>query len=287
MIVDPSSLVFVAIIGVWAAYLVPQFLRRREQLAESRERDRDSAGVRVLAPRRRRLRPGHRASAGPVLGAAPRAAAGVAAGVAAGATATKQGSPPAARETPRAPASRPAGAVSPPRTVQQVVARAAARRRARVLLLLLAVNVGWWAAVAATALTWPAGLPVSLLLLADLVALRVAARHRARRVAPARPGRQARPTASSVPAPARPEVAAEAARPAAPAAEVLPGTWVPVPVPPPVYTLKPAVHRAEPAVRPPDRVASAAVREPMPVVEEAPPPLDLDAVLERRRAVNL
>ena len=48
-----SSLVFVAIIGVWAAYLLPQWVRRREALSQSRGRDRHSSGLRVLSRRHR------------------------------------------------------------------------------------------------------------------------------------------------------------------------------------------------------------------------------------------
>jgi hypothetical protein len=58
--VEPSSLVFVAIIGVWAAYLVPHWLRRRDDLAQSRTRDRFSGGLRVLQRRSRSVKTSHR-----------------------------------------------------------------------------------------------------------------------------------------------------------------------------------------------------------------------------------
>jgi hypothetical protein len=64
--VEPSGLVLVAILGVWAAYLVPHWVRRREELAQSRTPDRFSAGLRVLQRRRRKDRSGHR-SGGAVL----------------------------------------------------------------------------------------------------------------------------------------------------------------------------------------------------------------------------
>ncbi len=54
---DLSSLVFVAIIGVWAAYLVPHWLSRRDDLAQSRTPDRFSGGLRVLQRRSRKPRP--------------------------------------------------------------------------------------------------------------------------------------------------------------------------------------------------------------------------------------
>ena len=51
MSVDPSSLIFVVIIGIWAVYLVQHWVRRREQLATSRSVDRFSAAMRVLERR--------------------------------------------------------------------------------------------------------------------------------------------------------------------------------------------------------------------------------------------
>ncbi len=50
---QPSSVVFLAIVAMWVAYLLPQWIRRRETLAQSRGRDRHSEGLRVLRPRRR------------------------------------------------------------------------------------------------------------------------------------------------------------------------------------------------------------------------------------------
>lgn len=50
---QPSSLVFLAIIAMWAAYLLPQWVRRRDAMGQTRGRDRDSGALRVLRPRRR------------------------------------------------------------------------------------------------------------------------------------------------------------------------------------------------------------------------------------------
>ena len=44
-------MIFLVIIALWAAYLVPHWLRRREQLSASRSVDRFSAAMRVLARR--------------------------------------------------------------------------------------------------------------------------------------------------------------------------------------------------------------------------------------------
>src|SRR4051794_28581114 len=49
--VDPSSLIFVVIVGIWAVYLVQHWVRRREQLATSRSLDRFSDAMRVLERR--------------------------------------------------------------------------------------------------------------------------------------------------------------------------------------------------------------------------------------------
>ncbi|WP_372593596.1 hypothetical protein [Actinotalea sp.] len=68
------------------------------------------------------------------------------------------------------------------------------------------------------------------------------------------------------------------------------GTWVPVPVPPPAYTLKPSARRAEPAPLPAQVSAPASsgatpageVDEPRPTTGGLP----LDAILARRRAAG-
>ncbi len=46
-----SSVIFLVVIGLWAAYLVPHWLRRREDLSASRSVDRFSAAMRVLTRR--------------------------------------------------------------------------------------------------------------------------------------------------------------------------------------------------------------------------------------------
>lgn len=51
MIVDPSSLIFIAVIGIWAAYLLGHWVRRRDQLATARSIDRFSDAMRVLERR--------------------------------------------------------------------------------------------------------------------------------------------------------------------------------------------------------------------------------------------
>jgi len=60
---SPSSLIFVAIVAGWVVYLVPQWIRRREQLQASRTHDRHSRGTRVLEPRAARPHPDGASSA--------------------------------------------------------------------------------------------------------------------------------------------------------------------------------------------------------------------------------
>ena len=50
-IVSPSSLIFIAVIAIWATYLVVHVARHREQLATARSVDRFSGQMRVLQRR--------------------------------------------------------------------------------------------------------------------------------------------------------------------------------------------------------------------------------------------
>ncbi|MFZ0161028.1 MAG: hypothetical protein WAL50_18515, partial [Kineosporiaceae bacterium] len=64
---QPSSLVFVAIVAGWAAYLLPRWVVRRDALGQSRGPDRDSAQMRVLARRESRPPTTVRPSTAPLL----------------------------------------------------------------------------------------------------------------------------------------------------------------------------------------------------------------------------
>lgn len=205
----------------------------------------------------------------------------------------------------------------------------AARRRARILTVLTAGCGLGWAAVAVLHAPAAAGVVPSGLLGADVALLVSTAPARARR------RRAAATAARPSPAPARRadargvrEVSAAELRrnadavydvtgavretadgdPAAPTtADVRQpddGTWIPVPVPPPTYTMKPVVRRPEPLVIEPietlpaaeagvrlggaasqDVAVDAAVEGPV-AADDAEVAFDLDAVLARRRAVN-
>jgi hypothetical protein len=283
----PSSFVFVAIIGLWAAHLLPQWIRRRDALGASRGADRHSSALRVLA-RRRRPRARGRSSA-PLLPSIPVVTGPVVA----------------------APAPGPASPLAPePRRTP--TAELAARRRRSVLVALAGFTLlSVIGAVAGVVPTVVAVVGV-LLLGSDVAALRAAAvageRRRAAEIERARRAagidrtrhlrsarEAARPRVATVPAgPAveLPDTADEplpaAQQPAAREALAADGTWTPVPVPPPTYTLKPVAPRREPAplepaVAPAARPAAAAAPS-LRLVEE--PEVDLDSVLDRRRAVN-
>jgi hypothetical protein len=311
--VQPSSLVFVAIVVGWAAYLLPQWLRRRDALAQSRGKDRHSSTLRVLD---RRPRGPVGPSTAPLL------------------------------PEPSMPLTRPAGYPShrPARTgphrrsvpVAPSASAVAARRRARVLSVLLALTAASWVLVPASRIGWQAAAPATVLLVLDLLALVLTGRRRAvRRAAAVRDrrrradllrweaaGRRAAAPATApigttgpVEAAAEPAVArvtvSSTERPERASARVErelavgAGTWIPVPVPPPTYTLKATAPRPEPAPldlpgspapRPTDpAVAAAAGADDTPAVRTPRPwdadrsfadDLDLDAVLARRRAVN-
>lgn len=57
VLVSPSSLIFVAVVAIWAVYLVVHVARRREHLATARTVDRFSTQMRVLQRRSVRLDP--------------------------------------------------------------------------------------------------------------------------------------------------------------------------------------------------------------------------------------
>lgn len=223
-----SSLIFVVVIGLWALYLVPAWLRRRQQMAASRSVDRFSGAMRVLSRRPDPAGSAHVPGVPYVL-SPPRE------------------SSPALPET-RADQPRP----RLPRTGLVVLGV--------VLVAVLAVATTAVAALTALVPVWAPAVPVGV-----VVALVAGLRARALRRRHRRPSRQAvhtevlEPTAvlaSEVAAPAYVEVSPEPlCAPADPdvsegapagvaAQERASDGWIPVPVPLPAYLLKP-LHRPE------------------------------------------
>jgi hypothetical protein len=219
MSVDPSSLIFVVIIGIWAAYLMQHWVRRREQVATSRSVDRFSDAMRLLERRVPvPIELPARASRGYVVApTGPRRPEVTVTPVfpypdttRAVSAATRD--PDGARsESARAePAPRPATGPAPAPVRRVPAARRTHqthRVRALVLLgLLIGTPAVWIAHIFGTLLLWPT-LTVSALLVLDLLAIRrsvrlarrrasLAARRRAPHASPA----DARPTASRRPA---------------------------------------------------------------------------------------
>ena len=142
---DLSGIIFVVLAIVWAVYLIPQVLKRHDEVARTRSIDRFSTAVRVLARREPVDRHDSRLVVIPVRPAV-----------------TGVLPVPATDPVVRRPAVR--------RTAARVAARAAARRRRRILVALLGLDVLTAAAaylgyVPRWAVTVPVGLTVLFVVL--------------------------------------------------------------------------------------------------------------------------
>jgi hypothetical protein len=321
--VDPSSLIFVVIIGIWAVYLVQHWVRRREQLATSRSLDRFSDAMRVLerrapipvalpvsqnrpyvvAPARHQPQQMVPRQAGASVASRPEVAMHQAENVRT--ERIRAGARPPAVARPRRPAPR-----------------GTHRARALILLTLLVATPAVWAAhIFGTLLLWPT-LLVTTAFFIDVLMVRSAVRRSAaqRRLAARRTtGAVSRPSAARPrPAPTGAKTFPIAASRAAAAAggsvaapsvatsalvveEVRPvhsqeaitevimldGGWEPVAVPPPTYTMKAKAERLSVGSMAPMEAdsESAPSREPL-VPAVAIDELDLDSVLDRRRAAG-
>jgi hypothetical protein len=289
--VQPSSLIFLVIIGIWAAYLLQHWVRRREHLATARSVDRFSDAMRVLE--RRSPLPESNLSA-----PQPRSYDVSPARPSRSEVVVKR----AQTQTSIPVTTRPAAAVRSTRVFHALAGMSARRFRGLSLLASLSLAVVVSLLAAFSVLLWWSVPVVFAALVADLAWLRHAA------MAAGAAGRVGAPARRSVATPAgsashsatRPaagysahtdpvvvapvvgaaESLAEVADPAEAPAEVDLSGWAPVPVPPPTYTLK---AKAERPVRVP-----AVVTEPAPaqgpsfdgLVDEG----ELDGLLDRRRA---
>lgn len=262
-----SGLIYAVIIGMWAAYFIPMWLRRHEERSEARSVDRFSNAMRILSRR-------HQAD-------------------------DAAGDPPARERHASKPQKR-----SRPATARSLVFR---RRRILTVLLLTTAVVG--VATPWTPLTWRMAMVPLAATLGYLVHLRMQARRsrelsrtresvrrrtlaRLRRFDSAERIFQARRTLREERAERLAgEQAAHAARHQEAPQEA--SGWDPVPVPLPTYVTKPAAPRPappvpayEPAQEPFDQTVVAAAGS----AESAPAGRaegdELDAVVDRRRAVN-
>ncbi|MFE9425159.1 hypothetical protein ACFYNO_19535 [Kitasatospora sp. NPDC006697] len=268
-----SGLIYAVIVGAWAAYLVPMWLRRQDELNESRPTERFSTAIRLLAGRSAMERRASRA-----LGdddSADHSADGRSDGPA-------DGESDDAPARPARPADAPSAAVVPATGHSaDRRARVLARRRRMVTLLFAAFALGAViAAVAGVAFLWVPALPAALLTLyighlrrlerqrfeVKLDRSRAASAAQSVRERERERARTAETVRAAVPAePADPLPAAAPAEPAADPeprqalveatdheewvdglrerAAAGPDSWEPVPVPLPTYVTAPVAPR--------------------------------------------
>ena len=288
--VQPSSLIFLVLIAIWAAYLLQHWVRRREHLATARSVDRFSDAMRVLErpsplpefdlsvsrPRSYAVGPAHHSRQEDVVKR----------------THFVRPDVPTASDVVAS-----AAAVRPTR-VFRILGSVSARRVRGLsllasLLLILVVSalavvsvLPWWSVPAAGV-----ALVVDVVLLRRVaVAQRVARRNigQTRESASGSAGRAARQPTYFEEEPelaeSEPEVtgAGEITEPIESPAPVDPASWAPVPVPPPTYTLK--------AKAPDPVVVPAAITEPEATdswsLDGMVYDCDLDELVERRRATG-
>jgi hypothetical protein len=272
--VQPSSLIFLVLIGIWAAYLLQHWVRRREHLATARSVDRFSDAMRVLE--RRSPMPAFDLSAprprsyalSPARPSRPEV-------LVKRAQTYRDPAPPALPAEPL-----PAAAVRSTRIFHLLAGVSARRARGVSLLASLSLVLAVTPLAAFSVLPWWSVLVAVAVLFADIAGLRHAAvsersdlraAERARRGKEGRvregAGRSAESSSRREPRTervARPEsetwsepeadperavaaervgpapevAAAQIPEPVEPPVFVDPSAWAPVPVPPPTYTLK-------------------------------------------------
>ncbi|MEP7016542.1 MAG: hypothetical protein ABI899_00795 [Actinomycetota bacterium] len=291
MFVQPSGLIFLVIIAIWATYLLQHWVRRREHLATARSVDRFSDAMRVLerhAPMPALDLPARQPRsyvASPVRPSRPEVVV----------TRFQASTSPLS--------SRPAAEVRAHRGFHALAGMSARRLRGLSFLVSLSLVVVVAPLAALSLMPWwsfPAAVAVLTVDFAILRHAAVAEQSARRSRASSRRAKAAvHRTASPAPWAARP-VTESAALPQVHSEPVVtsllvegcvlePGTlpadadpsgWAPVPVPPPTYTLKAKAERPEPA--------PAAVIEPEPARPSSFDGLvdddELDGLLDRRAA---
>ncbi len=174
---DLAGFAALALVGLWAAYLVPHHLRHRQRLLEARADDRFSAGLRVVAvasSTRRRL--GRGAAAAGMWGPSTRSLLTPGTGVPATSAGTATGGrtvdrPHATPERISAEAARRLAQARASRAAAAARRGAAARRRGLLAAVLVAATAaGWLVTGLVPAATWLAG-TVPTVLLASVVVL--------------------------------------------------------------------------------------------------------------------
>ncbi|WP_394814801.1 divisome protein SepX/GlpR [Streptomyces millisiae] len=244
-----SGLIFAMIVGAWAAYLVPMWLRRQDELNEARPTERFSTAIRLLTRRR--------ASEESAEGETPEPAADDAVPAADAhpdvEADVRAFAEPVAADHP-APAPAPAAAPAPSGR-----AKVLARRRRTTMVLLLAFTLGGIVTLTAgTRFVWLPAIP-AVLLTAYVVHVRRQERHRyavaldRRRAEEAARRLRQRTQASTAARPEKPSKAiveqtdhaewVDQQRRRAPALDDEPQSWDPAPVPLPTYVNAPVAPR--------------------------------------------
>ena len=301
--VQPSSLIFLILIAIWAAYLLQHWVRRREHLATARSVDRFSDAMRVLE--RRTPLPALDLS-----GPRPRSYAVSPARPSRPQVAAK---PVRARST-QVPA-RPPPPVRPTRVFHVLAGVSARRVRGLTLLVSLLLALAVPSLAVASLVPWWSILVVAAVLVADVGWLRkVAVSERATGRAHARAGGSAAGGARSADerfsyfeseneheSDSRPEHqlatqggAAEVSEPIESPVEADPSGWAPVPVPPPTYTLKAKAPDPVPVPEPVSEPVSEPVLDAVTELSESECwslegmvyDCDLDELVERRSATG-
>jgi len=288
--VQPSSLIFLILIAIWAAYLLQHWVRRREHLATARSVDRFSDAMRVLE--RRSPLPELDLSA-----PRPRSYAISPARPSRPEVVVKRAQSP----RPDVPTG-PAAAVLPTRIFHILAGVSARRLRGLSLLASFSLALVVSSLAAFSVLPWWSVLVVVVLLTADVVWLRhvVVSKRAVGRTPRQAPGsaaglaRSAARHADYFEAESQPESepqpvveaarggAAELAETIEPPAQVDPSGWAPVPVPPPTYTLK---AKAPDPVAVPAALTDGAAAESW-SLEGLVYDCELDELVERRSATG-
>lgn len=180
---SPAGVVTLAVAGLWVAYLVPQKLRHRQQLLESRTDDRFSGALRVLAVTDHTGRTARMSDSRTRSGATPDCAATadkrvglltpsrgvplVAIGGANGGSAVDR--PHGTQDRLSADAARRAAQHRAAQVAAVARRGAAARRRAVLAVTLLVASIAGWAVTGLTAVTVAAGIVPTVLLVGVLV----------------------------------------------------------------------------------------------------------------------
>ncbi|UED85807.1 hypothetical protein K4G22_17730 [Streptomyces profundus] len=246
--VSSSGLIFAMIVGAWAAYLVPMWLRRQDELNDSRPTERFSTAIRLLTRGKRAPAPAEQGdmpetgSAEPDETAAPEGSADLRAFAEPVTMARPAATPKAAPQAPGDPRAR-------------VLAR---RRRTTMVLFLAFTLTGIFAVSSSAGYLWLPAIP-ALLLVAYVVHLRKQERRRyavavdRRRAEEAARRLRERTQASAAVIPEKPARAVveqtdhaewvDQQRRRSPAPEDEPQSWDPAPVPLPTYVKAPVAPR--------------------------------------------